>query len=72
MRSDDNVVEVGLGQKRCEEGVGVRHAALADQALVCDKAVAPIHGPLPGLSTALNQEQGGWADLYAAACKRLE
>lgn len=72
MRSDDNVVEVGLGEQRCEEGVGVRHAALADQVLVCDEAIAPVHGSLPALPTALNQEQGGRADLHAAAHKGLE
>ena len=71
MRRDDNIVEVGLGQKRYEEGVGVGHAALVDQVLVCDEAISPVHGPLPALPTALNKKQDGWADLHAPAHKRL-
>ncbi len=67
MGGDDDIVEVGLGEQGGEERVGVGHAALVDQVLVCDEAVSPVHGPLPALPAALYQEQGSWADLRKAA-----
>lgn len=63
VRGDDDIVEVGFRQQGKEKRVWVRHAALVNQLPVCDEPVAPIHGPLPALPAALDQEQCGWTDL---------
>lgn len=63
VRGDDDVVDVGLGDERQEERVGVGHPCCSDLGPLCDEAVAPAHGPAPALAGALDEEQGGGADL---------
>ena len=66
MGGDDDVVEVGPGDKGREEGVWVADGGYADDRGVGDVAIPPVHGAAE-LAAALYQEQRCRAHLQAGS-----
>lgn len=66
MRGDDNVVEVGPGDKGGEEGVWIAEGFYADGRGVGDVTIPPVHGAAQ-LAAALYEKQRCWAHLHAEA-----